>query len=269
MFLSNYFQPSAPFAMQRLYTTGLSLLLFSSLLHSAGDSGTVGLQFGSNLNPGAGQLSRFTSTDGDGFSAANVGYIAAGYFTDETNLSANVGAFRAGTLDLDTFLSDFTVLSDSDFSGTLSGNDGFLQINNGTYLDDGSGFIETKTPYILTLEGISQWDDRSSASGIGLYGDTNLGTYDAVDVTNPTQVFDLQSFTFNSDEQPENIFLGTKTYGIDASEIVSGWTANHFHTQAIGAAVPEPSTYALMLGAASFGFVYYRRKVVSKKSKKN
>jgi len=251
--------------MKRFFSTCSCLILLSS---TAFGQDTVNMSFGSRLDFAGRQVSFFTDQDGVGFSDSNLGYIAVGYFSDEANLASNVSAFNTGAMSLDTFLTDFTVLSDSDFeSATFPG---YLPVNSGSYIDDGSGFIQTKTPYIITLEGITQWSDRLSADGIGLFGDSSYGQFDPYDDGNPLAVYDTQSLTFDSKGLTEPIFLGTETLGVNADSFISGlgFTSNNYGTQAIGAAVPEPSTYALMLGVASFGFVYYRRKVVSKKSDK-
>ncbi|MBT3470182.1 MAG: PEP-CTERM sorting domain-containing protein, partial [Opitutae bacterium] len=43
--------------------------------------------------------------------------------------------------------------------------------------------------------------------------------------------------------------------------------ANIYSTQSLGAAVPEPSTYALFLGVFSLGFVIWRKRAVKNTAK--
>jgi hypothetical protein len=86
-----------------------------------------------------------------------------------------------------------------------------------------------------------------------------------LDTTNPQWVASLyingtldEQFSYTGNPTATGIGIGTSYFGGDASSITFGETTL---TDTVTAAVPEPSTWAmLMLGFAGLGFMAYRRK---------
>ena len=85
-----------------------------------------------------------------------------------------------------------------------------------------------------------------------------------IDTTNPQWVVSLyingnlnEQFSYTGDPTATGIGIGTSYFGGDASSITFGETTL---TDTVTAAVPEPSTWAMMvLGFAGVGFLSYRR----------
>lgn len=194
----------------------------------------------------------FTNEAKVGFDDTPAGMMAFGYFSDGFDVATEAAALD--DTNLGTFLSSFTVLAETNFNGVAAGG---FKTGSGNFTEDATG----KTGYLLTLAGVTSFASGSSATEIGLFRDTAFGTIPALGDPIPTE-YAIESLTYDS------VILGTEHLSEDLGADFGGLVGNMYATQTIGAAVPEPSTYALMLGAASFGFVYYRRNVVSKKSKK-
>jgi len=220
----------------------------------------VSLQYGSLEDAGTNTTSYFSEST---FSAGNLNafnssnaMMAIGYFNDDTTLTTDINNLQAGSLTLSNFLTSFNVLHSDNFSNATNtlGNvqHGFLKPSSNID-EEGVG----ENAYIMTLFGAGidgNWSSGASATEIGLFTDSSLSTLisgkEAPD-TPPLYSASLSHF--------DTILLGSEIEGLDDG---GGWTANVYRTQA----VPEPSTYAMMLGALSFGFVYYKRRIAGKKT---
>ena len=229
-----------------------TLTLFLSVVGSAQAQG-VDLTFGSKFDT---TLSLFTNEAKTGFDSSTQGLMAFGYFADGFDVSGQAAALD--DTNFSTFISNFTVLAESNFDG-VGASSGFLTPSSN--FDDSS--VTGKTPYLLTLSGVTSFASASSATEIGLFRDTTaFGTIPAPGDPIPTE-YATESVTYDS------VVLGAEYLNETLTGAFAGFNGNMYATQTIAAAVPEPSTYALLLGAVSFGFVYYRRKVASKKGQQD
>jgi len=208
----------------------------------------IQLQYGSAFDNGNSVLSLFTDEAQTGFDSTTQGLLAFGFFDDAYDVN-NIVKGSFGQNELVDLVTNFNVLFESSFD--TASPSGFIDVT-GSPTEAGVG----KTGYLLSLAGVTQFSSASSATEIGLFTDaTAIGTIPA-GADPPVDTYFTNSVTYDIQ------YLGTEHAGTDMSTLFgAGWTANQYATQA----VPEPSTYALLLGAASFGFVYYRRKVASKK----
>ena len=230
------------------FLKSLSIIpIFLSLVGSIQAQG-VDLTFGSKFDT---TLSLFTNEAKAGVDASTQGLMAFGYFAHGFDVTTEAAALV--DTNFSTFISNFTVLAESNFNG-VGTSSGFLTPSSN--FDDSS--VTGKTPYLLTLSGVTSFASASSATEIGLFRDTAFGTIPAPGDPIPTE-YATESVTYDS------VVLGAEYLNETLSGAFTGFNGNLYATQTIASAVPEPSTYALLLGAASFGFVYYRRKVASKK----
>lgn len=231
--------------------TLFTLTLFLSVVGSAQAQG-VDLTFGSKFDT---TLSLFTNEAKTGFDGTTQGLMAFGYFADGFDVSAEAASLN--DTNFSTFITNFTVLAESNFDAVGSSSGFLTQSSN---FDDSS--VTGKTPYLLTLSGVTSFASASSATEIGLFRDTAFGTIPAPGDPIPTE-YATESVTYDS------VVLGAEYLNETLSGAFTGFSGNLYATQTIAAAVPEPSTYALLLGALSFGFVYYRRKVAPKKGQQD
>jgi len=223
---------------------------------------TVDLDYGSGLDSGTSTIVRFGDSAGNGFSQSNSGYISAGYFADESAFTSKRNEFDTAaisSLDFASWVFDnFTEVAGSNFDSITTANVGYLTVS-GDY-DGTSGGMVGKVPYHLTFKGLD-WATRASfdkdVHEVGLFSDSGAGTYSAFDAASPTNIFGMRSLTYDS------VILGTPDVVDISASFAPGWSGNYYNTQAV---VPEPSTYAMMLGAAAFGFVYYKRRIKGKKT---
>ena len=111
-----------------------------------------------------------------------------------------------------------------------------------------------KETYILTLGGISSYSQSSSATEIGLFRDSDtFGVLPAGEAP-IAKDYNITSTTYS------DVILGSEFLGEALSGGFTGFSGNIYASQALGNAVPEPSTYALFLGIFSIGFVYWRKR---------
>lgn len=230
----------------------LTSLTAALVLASAAIAQEVSLDFGSGLDTGNSIISQFTNEAKTPLAAGQTGMLAFGYFNDGFNVSTEAAGLD--DTNFSTFLSNFNVLAETTLADSFSG----YKQDSFTFSEEAVG----KDSYLISLSGVTSWSSASSASEIGLFRDTaTFGIIPAGGDPVPTE-YAAQPTTYDS------VILGTQHLGEDASAIFgAGWTANVYATQTLGAAVPEPSTYAMMLGAAAFGFVYYKRRIKGKKTK--
>jgi hypothetical protein len=111
----------------------------------------------------------------------------------------------------------------------------------------------------MTLADVSSWANASSATEIGLFTDASF-TIPAGAEPTPAD-FDIRALTYDS------VVLGQQHLGETLTGAFAGMTGNVYASQAIGNAVPEPSTYALFLGVFSLGFVIWRKRAVKNTAK--
>ena len=213
---------------------------------------SVDVTYGSGLDFGAFKASLFTNEAQTGFDASTTGLIAFGYFDDGFDVATEAAGLDDTTYS--AFISSFNMLAESNFNGVGSSS-GFLTAS-GNFTPDATG----KTGYLLTLAGVTSFASAASATEIGLFRDAAFSTIPALGDPVPAD-YSIDSLTYDS------VLLGTEYLDETLGGVFTGFTGNLYATQTIAAAVPEPSTYALLMGAASFGFVYYRRRVASKKVK--
>jgi len=116
----------------------------------------------------------------------------------------------------------------------------------------------------MALKGVTDFANAGLATEVGLFTDSSFAT--GVD---PGQIPAGELIPTNYSLKKEvysSVLLGSAledvTLGAEYGGILQGQTGNIYATQA----VPEPSTYAMMLGALSFGFVYYKRRIAGKKT---
>jgi hypothetical protein len=157
-------------------------------------------------------------------SRANVGLLAVGLFGDLGSNST-----------FSEYLADFTSFGFSN-SGSVS-SPGYWQGSSNVV-----GNYSASTPYVVVLGGIDDYANASSATSISIYTDTGWSiAAPASPTASATNLLTLQ---------PDTIVLGSLNAVSDGYEMVGVATS----------AVPEPSTYAALLGALALGFVVYRRR---------
>ena len=106
----------------------------------------------------------------------------------------------------------------------------------------------------MSLAGVTSWDQGGTASEIGLFRDSaTFGTIPAGASPTPAD-YNIESISYDT------VILGKEYLGESLTGAFAGVTGNIYASQAIGQAVPEPSTYALFFGIFSIGFVYWRKR---------
>ena len=105
--------------------------------------------------------------------------------------------------------------------------------------------------------------ERRKCFEIGLFRDTQpFGTIPAGAEPTPAD-YNIKSVSYDS------VILGKEYLGEALTGAFAGVTGNIYASQAIGQAVPEPSTYALFFGIFSIGFVYWRKRTAKVAPRKN
>lgn len=233
---------------QKLTIVILGVLMASV---SAVQSQTLSVQFGSTF---AGTTASIFSNE------AKVGYVksnasdllAMGYFSNGYNVATGAAGIT-DTASLTTFLGNFTPMHSDNFGNATA--DGFFPASNPSVAEQAVG----QTAYVMTLADVSSWANASSATEIGLFTDASF-TIPAGAEPTPAD-FDIRALTYDS------VVLGQQHLGETLTGAFAGMTGNVYASQAIGNAVPEPSTYALFLGVFSLGFVIWRKRAVKNTAK--
>jgi hypothetical protein len=243
--------------MKNNQTYAISLVLLGLAVQFA-NAHPLNLKYGSSFDdPFAPTvMSIFGDSTNTPFSTSSNAVIGYGYFADGFDIQTNADQLIAGNLSIDNFFTNFTEIDTDSFANSHGSYAGFFEVEAGSSIDDNGG--AGKAGYLITLAGagVSDWSSgTTSATEIGIFRNT---AWSAI----PTDAGPLSEDHLISSITYDSIIAGGEE---TMANYVATVTANMFTTQAIGAAVPEPSTYALLLGAASFGFVYYRRKVGAKK----
>jgi hypothetical protein len=252
----------SPFTTKVLQASIVALVLSSTV-----NAQQIDLTYGSFTDGGNSLVSLFTNEAGVGFSGSNTGYMAFGYFADGFDVLNEADALTVDNYA--TFITNFNPISDTNFNSLDADSAGFNTRSHNDLDEAGVG----KVGYLLTLAGIDDWANRTSATEIGLfrkdgsYNDNDppaggMGTIPAgKSLPDPNT-----SYAVNFIDYDEPI-LGGELLDQDiwGDFDTFNYKGNLYSTQAL---VPEPSTYALLISAASFGFVYYRRKATAKKSHK-
>jgi hypothetical protein len=150
---------------------------------------------------------------------------------------------------------------DFTYTGALSGN---LVITTSDTLDAVGGFDITSVTGTFGGAGITGLFNNPNQP---LNSSTGTFTWDNVLFPSGVQVFDRYGIAFTTANGTFNIFDAIADGGnTDAAApyglIVGETGVETFGTGTIAAAVPEPSTWAMMiLGFAGVGFMAYRRKL--------
>lgn len=213
----------------------------------------------------------FTTSSKIGYDAGtNPAVLGIGYFRNSYDLSG-VKDFNS-TSQLDDLLSNFTLLSSGNFSASGPGM-GYTTLE-GSFLDGYIGDDPTTTEivetdaevsivgatrtYLLTLSGVSEWEDARFASEFGLFGNPNDILIPAGGV--PPTDYDVRTYDLLT------VYGGSVYEDEDLNDFADGvfvgYTGHIYASQA----VPEPSTYALFLGIFSMGFVYWRKRTAKSAS---
>lgn len=148
--------------MGRTPFVNLFLLFFLSTTTGWG-TGEIIITYGSTYSGSTGIF--FTDAAQVGFDASNTGVIAVGYFTSGFDVTKETERIVAGSIS--AFLSNFNLLAsssfqDAEFPGYMTQRGQFTEQSIGA------------KPYLLTLAGVSSFDDAASATEIGLYTDSSL-----------------------------------------------------------------------------------------------
>jgi len=207
----------------------------------------VNFMYGSAFDGGSNTASIFTNELKVGYETANPAVLTVGYFNNGFDVPTQAATI-ADSATLSTFLSDFNLIGETSFASATAA--GFLASAN-TVNEVGVG----STPYILVLGGIDSFANGSNADEIGLFTNAAFGTIPSGAEPLPAD-YNLQSVTLDS------VVLGKEYLGESLTGAFAGVNGNIYATQAIGQVIPEPSTYALFLGACSLGFVYWRKRKV-------
>ncbi len=107
----------------------------------------------------------FTDSSQTGFDASNSGVIAVGYFNSGYNVATE--SQRLVASNLSSFLANFNVLASATFQDASS--PGYYTAQ-GQFSEQSVGSV----PYLVTLSGISSFNDFGSATGFGLFSDSSL-----------------------------------------------------------------------------------------------
>ena len=100
---------------------------------------------------------------------------------------------------------------------------------------------------------LTSWDQGGTASEIGLFETATFWHYPSRCFSDPAD-YNIESISYDT------VILGNQYLGESLTGAFAGVTGNIYTSQAIGQAVPEPSTYALFFGIFSIGFVYWRKR---------
>lgn len=149
-----------------------------------------------------------------------------------TAFAGDVGYTVFGGLPASTVANSFTVRKESNTDGALFGTNP----NNATVLGTGNlGAVTASQTYLASLT-----ITRNSPTSISLSSTLNGVTVNATDLSNTNQTFDNLG-----------IFFGNNMGNISLSNVM---------ITTVTSAVPEPSSFALIAGAAGLGFGALRRR---------
>jgi len=200
-----------------------------------------------NFNDVSSVDSYYSSFDANGVGSGATGYGTALWTGDvevfDGNLSLNTST---GSATIGSSASK-TILAGEDPAGT------------GFYQDLKMGFTSTGATISFTADVSSRssdyedWTLSFAGSGTGTvdvkFNGTSLGT---ATFTGSETVFSFDSTSLSSDAGTTGVFLLT------ANTVTSNLLFDN--VQLGGTAVPEPSTYAAILGVLALGFAAYRRR---------
>jgi len=144
------------------YATFIFIALFGTSPKGWGTP-QVGVTYGSSIIDETGVF--FTDSSQTGFDEKNAGVIAVGYFN--SGFDVQTEAQRLVSDNLPDFLTNFNVLASSSFR--LAPSPGYFA-SFGTFSEQSVG----STPYLLTLAGISSFDDAVIATEVGLFSDSSF-----------------------------------------------------------------------------------------------
>jgi autotransporter-associated beta strand protein len=157
-------------------------------------------------------------------------------------------------------------------AGTLTGAGSFTGAleNNGTYAPGNSPDLQTLASFSQGSTGLLQMELGGLARGTG---------YDALDITGAAAFDGTLAVTFYGGFTAANLSAGDSfnlfdwgsvsgTFATldlaDLSAYGLAWDSSALYTTGVlsvtTAAIPEPSTYALIFGAGALGFAAYRRR---------
>ena len=232
----------------------LKILAALAVTGSVANAQTVAANFGSKYDVGSNTASIFTNEAKVGYDGTTTALFALGYFNDGYNVSTEAAKITDAST-LTSFLGNFNLMHSQSFADATSA--GFFKAGNANIAEQGVG----KDSYIMTLGGVTAWANGGTASEIGLFRDTaTFGTIPAGSAPTPAD-YPIEGFTYDS------VVLGKEYLGETLTGAFAGVTGNIYASQAVGQAVPEPSTYALFLGIFSLGFVCWRKRAAKSGSK--
>jgi hypothetical protein len=240
-------------------------ITFRVFAQDPGDNVTIFIDYGAEFDLDAGYVFTFADQTKAGFESSNNGFLGYGYFDDGFDVSAEAGALNLNNMS--SFFSSFNLLAQSDFTNATS--PGLIKpsatlaypYQDGSDVDNASG----KTGYLMLLKGTTTWAGNASVTEIGLFRDTSFDLIPKGTVSGETHdVRPDVTGDAGTTLRYDTIVLGNEFLTVPGTGSFAGMNLNIYATQAVSA-VPEPSTYAMMLGAAAFGFVFYKRRIKGKK----
>jgi hypothetical protein len=229
----------------------LSYVIFAiGMFSNANGQQTWNLFYGSFYDP-SNTASIFTNEAQAALDSTNQGMMAFGYFDAGFDVSSEAGALNE--TNFGNFISSFNVIHEASFA---SSSEGYLNQDILKLPDAGVGV--GKMGYTITLAGVDSWTNAASATEIGLFNNSTWDTIPAASITPANLEANPVSY--------DTVLLGAEFLGVPGSGSWVGVNTNLYATQSIPSAVPEPSTYAMMLGVFTFGFVYYKRRMKGKQT---
>jgi hypothetical protein len=212
--------------------------------------------YGSKFDGATATVSIFTNETKVGFDIATPALMALGYFDDGYDIQAGADSVINGLASLGSFLEHFNHLDSDNF--TTANAPGFVTIGT-AFEEKGVG----KDAYIMTLAGVDEWDQSTTATEIGLFrNDDFFGKIPGGEEPTPAS-YEIANVRY------ENVIVGKEWLNEELSGLFEGNLGNLYATQMqiSGKAIPEPSTYALFLGVFSLGFVIWRKRAVKNTAK--
>jgi autotransporter-associated beta strand protein len=234
----------------------------------SGTGGTVAFTSGAHTLT----IAQASSTSYDGAitgSSVAVTKSGAGVLTlTGTNTYGGATTISAGTLKIDGSINNSAVSVAS--GGTLagSGSAGATTLNSGGFISPANGSIGNLSLASLTFNGggtlnlgLGSGTSSDSLTIAGAFTKGSVGQY-TIDFGNTgtagntytLATFGSSTFSSGADFTFANLASGvTGTFNLGTNDLTFTTTA----------AIPEPSTYAAILGIGALGFVIYRRRKAS------